>query len=339
MTKIKKQHHFTFPADLSLPFYVENKEIEEKFCNTWESAKNVLKECEFDFGTGKILFHADWSEVAESVITSMHENRLFYTQTDENERNRIIKYMDKHKHKSPTLKIDIKTKTDTRYQNTNIIRMYLMNVFLALNITSPGCAEFYNVTPTSDYNYKVSLSSFHMYDAWKFSWPTVEQIDFTETISWIADLNIGRRQVAETPIERVLFSILRVCDGNFPGPPHLVWLSHALEAIIDTPSERISSALRDRLFLILGTPPNTKKAKKLITNFYNLRSRVVHGDFRILHPLENEILDEEVESYHDEFREPISFAIALLISIAQKFIKNGWSSLEYIEALAPEKLK
>ena len=168
---------------------------------------------------------------------------------------------------------------------------------------------------------------------WNESWPAVSGIPLAETMKRLTDVSFGKGQLAETSIQRVLMALLRVSDGEMWGPEHVLWLSQALEAIVDSPVERLTSTLQQRLLTLLGAPHSVKNIKKKIRGFYALRSRIAHGDFQFIHPVANEIIDSRIESTIEELRKSVDFGMTMLVAIAQMLVCKQWKGVHFLEEI------
>ena len=92
-------------------------------------------------------------------------------------------------------------------------------VFLAMNLSTPGCFNWYSNELKAKSNldiYRFSSSEFEI--AWiesiKEGWPLIERVELNKTWKWIKGLNLGYKQITENSIERVLYSILIICQEN-----------------------------------------------------------------------------------------------------------------------------
>jgi hypothetical protein len=66
-------------------------------------------------------------------------------------------------------------------------------------------------------------------------------------------------------------------------------------------------------------------------NFYDVRSRFVHGDFEIQHPCGNEMLDKEVDAFFDKLIEPYELAFSIVLATLQKMIESSWNDFVFSE--------
>lgn len=245
------------------------------------------------------------------------------------------------------LVLDIKEKSDEKniYQHLfNYVRNILYDLFIIFNLSFPGSLNMYNACigrNNTDLEY-LRLNGITFEDALVEctlnNWPKVDLIPIEKTWNWYKNLKINFRQVAMNRIERALFATLHACKNSATNPINLIWLSHALEALYDTPQNSIVNTLKQRIFLLLGEPVEGRtKISKKINNFYNLRSRFVHGDFETFHPSFNDILDNKIITISDDVISTFDFAYSIILSTFQKLIKNNWKNAMFSESFRGEK--
>ena len=141
---------------------------------------------------------------------------------------------------------------------------------------------------------------------------------------------MGYRQIAENSIERVLYSVMTICKESTINPNLLIWNADALEALYDTPKSQITKILIDRIFLFLGLPKNERRYfKKRIRDIYDIRSRVVHGELDLTHPLGNNVLDHRIFDNDGFVLKNAGFGFCIVIATLQKMIKNNIKTLKF----------
>jgi hypothetical protein len=120
--------------------------------------------------------------------------------------------------------------------------------------------------------------------------------------------------------------------GGLPGPIHLFWLACALEAIADTPPMGIGTILSRRMIQALGAQRDSaRRVKKCFSQFYDLRSRVVHGDYGVLHPAADESSGPAYDREVDRFAEQVDFGISVVTAALQVLVVNGWTEFVFEE--------
>lgn len=76
---------------------------------------------------------------------------------------------------------------------------------------------------------------------------------------------------------------------------------------------------------------NSRKLKKKIRDFYEIRSRFVHGELDISHPTNNDILDKSLDSYTNNLLENYYFGFSIVLATIQKMIANNWNEIRFSE--------
>ncbi|HYR11840.1 MAG TPA: hypothetical protein VEQ60_28910 [Longimicrobium sp.] len=225
----------------------------------------------------------------------------------------------------------------------SLVELYLHDLFLTLNLSVPGCADFSHITLgslTGPSNLEVlELAGYYLAPTGGpsklFDWPPIRELEFERVWNWLNSLEIGTRQVAASSVERGLFALLHACKGGSAEPAQLMWLAHALESLYDTPVATVGKILRDRLLLFLGTPDSgSQKVKGMITKFYEVRSQFAHGSLDIVHPLIDDGLDPRIHAFTDKIDPVIDFGFACVVATFQELIERDWKSLVFNEVVA-----
>ncbi len=314
--------------------FIDNQRAADACISTWNSIVPCLSRWVLDFGFGEMEFTGDWSSVATAAISSHNESVRFWKATTKEEAEQFLnehgKYADEEIH---TIKVCLRGSREILSQGDDFLRMYLMNCFLALNLSAPGCARMSAEFKGRHSVEKIELYELNWFSVWYEVWPVIYGTPLSETMKWLTDVHFGKGLLAETSIQRLLIALLRVSDGEMWGPEHVLWLSQALEAIVDSPVERLTSTLQQRLLALLGAPHSVKNVKKKISGFYALRSRITHGDFQFIHPVANEIIDYRIESIYEELRRTVNFGMAMLVAIAQMLVCKKWKGISFFEEI------
>lgn len=222
------------------------------------------------------------------------------------------------------------------------VNNFLKLLYLALNLTEVGSAHISRVSVVIHNEEETKIDSFlHLPSApfefaelfpSDYGYPKIKRLRFIDVWNWLNELDVPNSAVAVNNTQRALFALLYSCEQEFGSPAELIWLAHALEALFDTPPMGISKALRERIFLVLGTPDkNSREILKKINEFYELRSEFVHGDTEILNPIANshDSSDEIFEKHELPIGNAGVIARVILVSTFQKMIENNWKKLEF----------
>lgn len=219
--------------------------------------------------------------------------------------------------------------------------IHLLNmIFLAVNLASPSSC---NLNPTkirstdnnrepSEHTILLQGGLFNPGQQEKLDWPYLEAISVKKVWDWILAQNLTNVQLSTNKIQRVIFALLNACTyrTNLSPTDDLLWLAYALESLFDTPKLGISKALRDRIFLVLGSPvENLKQIKKKIDSFYDVRSAFVHGESEIPNPMFGQW--EFDDPYLEQIIENGSFAAQIIVASLQKLIRENWRGFRFEE--------
>lgn len=279
---------------------------EATIVGVWDQVSDVLRDVTIDFGSGgELRVRADWSR---RVIAPSRVRLAF-------EGNRL-----------------------GRRTQFNFGEVYLSFVFLAVNLSCPGAAQFWDwEIRTRSERHRLRWSS-HLFDAvWHEetpSWVAPRVIHFEQVWNWLMHTGVAASQVAHTPTQRAVLSLMNASWTEFYSPTTIVWLSSAIEALYGLPPGGLSSALKRRTAQLFQLDPvGAKKAGRDLGGFYEARSRIVHGSFSVIHPLHNDIVDRSVDDIYDALASLQTLGTAFVVGTLQRMIEQGWLSLEFPERL------
>ncbi|QKX06222.1 hypothetical protein HN014_15325 [Aquimarina sp. TRL1] len=216
-------------------------------------------------------------------------------------------------------------------------------LFLCLNLSFPGSMSIRtSVTFHKEFKDEINLHSGYLESSFQVcdklgGWPEIRIIPLKYVVEWYNSLNIGLKIKAENDIERTLFSLLYFCNDNHSGfnPTLTVWIIQSLESFFGIKSnDSIIKTLKSRLFLHLGTTLQPKIVNKKINDFYNYRSKFVHGDMEILkYGTDKFLRDDLIDEYYLRLIELCDFGATLIISCLQKMIINDSKKIEFRETI------
>lgn len=142
-----------------------------------------------------------------------------------------------------------------------VVEQFLYDLFLYMNLAAPGSCDLAGSkfkAKDAEYDNEINLMSWRLESCWNNSldngWPKIVYVPLKDVLDWKKSLGIGCRQIANNRTERALFALLHVCKNDRYDPPTLLWLSHALEALFDTPVTLIGTFLQKRIIDFLEVP-------------------------------------------------------------------------------------
>ena len=154
-----------------------------------------------------------------------------------------------------------------------------------------------------------------------------------KVVSWYNRVRDGASQVPSSPTERAIFALLHLSklDGD---PLSVVWFFYGLESLLQTKvGENFGSIIR-RLALLLDLAPNELAAmRKQMRVLYDMRSAIVHGGFEIMHPMNNETLDERTGRTFGNVLDALEYGYAILVAAIQRMVGRQWVQLSFDEVI------
>ncbi|MBP2833034.1 hypothetical protein J8281_12630 [Aquimarina sp. U1-2] len=224
-----------------------------------------------------------------------------------------------------------------------LITSYLDVLFLCLNLSLPGSLSIKSsVIFHRNFNDDINLFSGYLHSSFNVSskfggWPQIQVLPLKDVVNWYNSLNVGLKIKAENDLERTLFSLLYFCNDTHAGynPSLVVWIIQGLESFFGIKSnDSIIRTLKRRIFLHLGATEQNKVVNKKINEFYDYRSKFVHGDMEILKYGSDKFLREKsIDDYYSKLIELSDFGATLIISCLQKMITNDCKSIEFKETI------
>lgn len=327
------------------PFLGPHEEITYPlYVKSWESAIHLLSKKEFIDNGNKIEINIDWSKALKESRKSekfIVETKKLKKPITKKETKRLMDLIQDKAFSSPCM-VHIKNRKKKKLEqeySRYFIWYFLHEVFLLLNLSSPGSANFYSLKlPSKSKHSKtdLKLSTDYFESAWISSLdgkhPKIGHIPLEKVIKWYGHFQIGFKQIASCRTERALFAILHICSNDV-GVNTLIWIAHALEALYDTKIGRSFNDLFERSTHLLEIPLEKRKSfKKELREFYDLRSAFVHGGLDISHPISEEFRDFDDKLYERVFL-ACDFGAIVVISTLQALITHGWSEITYKEEL------
>jgi len=327
------EKEYEVKVETSPEFFFRGPRKAEAYVSAWSAVCECFRTWALDFGTGPVTFYADWRSIAEKELESHAATVRFYSAMGSDEFHRICVELDNAPASQPPAAILVRVrggKGSLSYAE-DLVRMYFMNCFLALNLSAPGCSSMFATFQGKQGLEEVKLWANNWFFTWDMIWPVIQGVPLAQTQKWVTDVGFGKGQLTETPVQRLLVALLRVSDGEVWGPEHVLWLSQALEGMVDSPVERITTTLHQRLVALLGAPRSVAVTKRQVGKFYALRSRIAHGNFEFVHPIGNEVIDPRIDAIYDQLRDTVTFGMSAAVAVAQALVFRGWRSVSFVE--------
>ncbi|WP_339785356.1 hypothetical protein NSQ38_28220 [Paenibacillus sp. FSL R7-0313] len=340
-----KEKEFHIPFPVFGRNCIEEKLITQCMMNVWDEITSTISSFTIHTDDKQINVSIDWGMHLNTIKEKIFTDAMSMKEYIKNNHNFLDEENSSDEYLELVCRISCRQLDELNSQASDIeLKYYLENtfyhVFLMINLSAPGAFNPYSPFLKSRENLGLELyklSSFDFENSWinsiEVGWPSISYIPFPKVWAWYSQLNIGTRQIASTRLERALFSLLHcsLSEGGI-SPTDLIWVSHALESLYDTPNGLINRILVDRISMFLELPlVNSRKLKKKIRDFYEIRSRFVHGELDISHPTNNDILDKSLDSYTNNLLENYYFGFSIVLATIQKMIANNWNEIRFSE--------
>ncbi len=299
----------------------------ENYISTWSEVTDVLSRRIYRHPMGDVIVSANWDEAKSVSIASLDGT------FNEDRRYDVFK----ENFQVPVVCTVVKPES-VKASERHFLELFLYDFFLCLNLSAPGSCDFFSayIDPPQGKRSDMKLSASLFEGLWmrdvKANWGLINRVPLRQVVQWFDSLDLGTRQIAASRMERSLFALLHLCHLDGAEPSDLVWLAHILEALYDTPKETITKSLQDRVCAVLSIPEEKKKPiRKQLRDFYDARSKFVHGEFAVTHPLSNDFLDEEAHKLQGFILGTTDFGAAVCIATLQKHIVDNWREINFRE--------
>jgi len=204
----------------------------------------------------------------------------------------------------------------------HVLGRFIQHWFLAMNLALPGCCTTFRPRLPLEADpdpLPPDLSGSFLENAYEHSlkrgWPQLRQLPLLQMWDWLQAELLYDTHIAKDPLDRALFTVLRVCEPELQDTDRILLIAQALEGLLSPGKEQVGNLLRQRLEVVLGPAPGKKN---WFARFYDLRSRIAHGDYPLLRPGQFVGRDlPPVGEYTATFWEPTDQATAVLLALLQ----------------------
>lgn len=214
------------------------------------------------------------------------------------------------------------TAIDCPHTPRRLVDLLLQEIFVAANLCLPASCKFYKVTDLDRTGLPPpSMYCFYFEDCARFGrddgWPKFREIQFADAWNWLMACGIHDLDIAATPVQRALFSLLEMARYENFNIAEVLLISQALDGLLVKEGEPIQRTLSRRIANIVGTP---SKQQNWVKEFYDLRSNIAHGTYPIVREHATHEESPEVSQYHEQYFVPLVRAVAALLAILQDMI-------------------
>lgn len=311
--------------------------IDKLHLEAWRDAVKFLSQESFKHKRIDFTVEADWSEVPRRLVRKLDFKRR--SDVGEQPSEGQLEFQEKSISIPATVSFnEINHDSGFPVITYFFISMFVYNFFMIMNLSAPGSCDFWGgeiisddeILPIKD----IGLSGYGFNYLWMKSLrgesPAIKYIPVLQVKDWYNSLNLGIKQLARNRIERALFAMLHVSRLAEPSQNSLIWICHAIEALIGSDGAASQSKMLARINLLSDpSDRNGSDVKKRLKSLYNIRNKYVHGSFEVSHPIGNEKIEPNVLKQMDVILDAHWFGIRVIIATFQKMIENKWIELNF----------
>lgn len=318
--------------------HIEEYEKWDELIDIWKQLGTLFNKYKdtFQFKNYDKVFNYEMTIETSFIIDDLIRDKAEYDELNaiqDNDFEKRSKIRNRYKRENePFLYIDIIYNEEDGFLN-HYIEEFFEDLFLAMNIAFPGSLDLYNTyykLSGRDENIKIfSYSSFFFEGCWstfrEWNWPNIKIIEIEKVWKWIKDIGLVNKVIGKTPIQRSLISILNQ-SGVEEIQSQFLLTAQALESLLVEENESVSKLLRERITSIIGWPD---KDTKWLQKFYNIRSRIIHGDSEIMRITFNDIIDFECDEYYHKYLQTLKKVTAVYIALIQELVINSSKGFKF----------
>ena len=321
------------------------EELEPVHIATWKAAIELLGRRTLKLPNWTASIEADWNPILRKHEQHHQTMKRFHDTSrprSEKELLSIAKGFPTRAAKV-SLKIEIagdskQTRWDKIYLARSAAETFIHDFFLILNVSAPGCCDFYrSALIQSDNRSDLALSNVHFEFAQlgslEANWPSIKTLPLHDTVKWFDSVRQGNHQLPQNPMEKALFALLHIAKLDI-DPMITIWIFYALESLLQTKAGENFSSLIQRIILLLNfDDAQATMLRRKLRSLYDIRSAIVHGGLEITHPLHSEILDERVEESFRRISDAANYGLTVLVALIQSTIVRGWKHPTFSEKI------
>jgi hypothetical protein len=221
-----------------------------------------------------------------------------------------------------------------------MVERFMQQLFLALNITAPGSCDLTTFDYESSDPFRLNpmrLDPSLLDEAWfaalEEGWPPAQPVSFHAAWRWLHRDMAYDIEVAKEPTQKAVFGLLQLCRGYRADPSIILLLAQTLESLVGpVKGGRIQRSLAERLQLIVGT---SIVHPQWFNQFYQARSRIVHGTAPIVRPGNNRF-DPDARRIEDELDFLVEKAAGVLLALLRDMVANDVRAYRFDQHLIRE---
>ena len=336
---MRRTETFSFIAPSSTRSYDDDnwRVTEAEYIKVWRAAVEKLARRKVKVSDVSYDVEVDWTPMLRRHERHFSAMRYIHAKRTEFHA-RILKA--RFPQRPSNIKIAVTANSKNEGIFPYIAESVIYDIFIIMNIAAPGCCNFYKAELVgSDAKREISLPSGEfelgvLPPIPNRKLPSIAFIPLQDVVSWYDSVRVGVKQVPTNATERAIFTLLHLARLDI-DPVSIVWFFYALESLLKTRvGENFGSIVR-RLSLLLNlSPEDAIGLKKQLRILYDHRSAIVHGGFKVMHPMNVDGLDDTLSSHIGDLLSASAYAHVVLVSAFQRMALNNWPELFFEETIA-----
>jgi hypothetical protein len=216
------------------------------------------------------------------------------------------------------------------------------DLLVIANIARVGSLDLYNNCFFQDGRKSKSLykhQAFHLRMAAthseKISWPKFQRLEIDHAWNWALQQKGFLEGFSEDATSRSLNAFTNILNLK-DEPLILFWAIVGIEALYVRGRDPKMEQIRERTQVLLGEQISFKKK---VSEMYNFRSSLIHGDLNFSGLYQLYDATPEIEKYDKALIESTDLAVAVLSATLQQLISRNWKGLRFsylVEDMNPE---
>lgn len=210
---------------------------------------------------------------------------------------------------------------------------FIEQLFLACNLAVPGSCAFTSPDHVIRLDSELIGASAHLgrfpIDDESIEadhWPEIRPVSFAEAWGWLQDDLSYDVELARTPAQVAIFTLIMLASRTPLDPDSILAVSRAIEALFGHDArENIRKAVDDRIERAFG---QSVHFPRWFAQFYDQRSRIIHGGKQLLRPGLTHPKSPEAVEWMDAHTGPLTSGVRLLLASVNKMIRSGRRDLE-----------
>jgi hypothetical protein len=208
----------------------------------------------------------------------------------------------------------------------------IYDLLVVANIARVGSLDLYNNCFIQDGRKSKSLhklQAFHLrmaeMHAEKIGWPKFDGLTIAQAWDWGLQQKGLLEGFSEDATSRALNAFTHILSIK-DEPLILFWAIVGIEALYVRGRDPKMEQIRERTQVLLGEQISFKKK---ISEMYNFRSSLIHGDLNFSGPYLLHDATPEIEKYDKALIESTDLAVAVLTATLQQLISKNWKGLSF----------